>query len=290
MLTSDWHIHTRNSCDEASLSVADLTRRAAELGMRDFGITDHVHTPVNMPDIVASHEEFWANTPAPRMHFGIEASVVSQWELDEIATGNRGQPTYGLREGGPPGGQLAIGITAEDITRWGIEYIVGGAHWPMYVPKERDAVIRDYHRQNMFLATHPLVQVVAHPWWWHGDWRDADGRYTTDPWLGDFTVIPRSMHDEFAAAVVEHGKAVEINLEAMLLTRAYPDTFKRQYLEYLAALRTHGVALAVGSDCHGKTYDIDFARAAEMLRSVGIRDDYLWRLPPRRAGGAERMT
>jgi len=281
MLTSDWHIHTRNSCDEASLSVADLIRRASELGIRDFGVTDHVHTPVNMPDIVASYEEFWGRAPTPRMHFGIEISVVSQWELDEIATGNHGQPTYGLREGGPPGGQLAIGITAEDIARLGVEYVVGGAHWPMYVPRERDAVIRDYQRQNMFLATHPLVDVVAHPWWWQGHWRDTDGRYTTDPWLGDFGVIPQSMHDEFAAALIEHRKVAEINIEAMLLTRAYPDTFKRQYLEYLAALRVLGVTLAIGSDCHDAGYDIDFARAFEMLRSVGIRDEDLWRLPPR---------
>jgi len=82
---------------------------------------------------------------------------------------------------------------------------------------------------------------------------------------------------------VEHGKAIEINLGAMLLNPHYPDRFKRQYLEYLAHLKTRGVVLAVGSDCHDDRYHVGFARAAEMLDSVGIRDEELWRLPPRSA-------
>jgi len=39
--------------------------------------------------------------------------------------------------------------------------------------------------------------------------------------------------------------------------------------------------LAVGSDCHDARYAIDFERAAEMLDSVGIRDEDLWQRPPR---------
>ena len=280
-ITSDWHIHSRNSCDEACISVANLIRLAHEKGIEDYGLSDHVHTPCNLADIEASREEFLANSPSPRFHFGIEVSSVSQWELDQIASGRHGAPVYGLREGGPAGGALAIGVAADDIARFGAEYVIGGAHWPMYVPLERDAVIRDYHRQNMFLATHPLVDIVAHPWWWMGAWRDADGRYTSDPWLADFSVIPASMHDEFAGAAVACGRVIEINLEAMLLTHAYPDAFKQEYLGYLAGLRARGVTLAIGSDCHDADYDIGFAQAAAMLGSVGIRDEELWRLPLR---------
>jgi len=255
-------------------------RLAREKGIEDYGLTDHVHTPCNLPDVEASREEFLASRPSPRFHFGIEVSSVSQWELDEIASGGHGAPVYGLREGGPVGAALAIGVTADNIARFGIEYVVGGAHWPMYVPLERDAVIRDYHRQNMFLVTHPLVDIVAHPWWWMGAWRNADGRYATDPWLGDFSIVSDSMHEEFAAAAVQCGTVVEINIEAMLLTPAYPDAFKQHYLEYLAGLRARGVALAIGSDCHDAHYDIGFAQAAAMLERVGIRDEELWRLPP----------
>ena len=285
-ITSDWHIHSRNSCDSAALAVSDLVREARRAGILDLGLTDHVHTPYNLPDLARSRQEFLASGPVPRFHFGVEVSCVSAWELDEIASGRHEDPVYGLRTGGPAGCALAIGMTADDVARHQVEYVVGGTHWPMYVPMERQAVIRDYHRQNMFLATHPLVGIVAHPWWWAGHWADAEGDYTAEPWFDDFGAIPRSMHREFAAAIVECGKVVEINLGANLLNGYYPERFIRQYLDYLVELNSRGAPLCIGSDCHGAHYDIDFAKAGRMLQAVGIRDGDLWRLPPRDEGGA----
>lgn len=278
---SDWHIHTGNSCDDACLPIATLLTRAAELGIQDFGISDHLYTPFNWPDIEASRRDFLAHPRSGRFHFGIEASCVSQWEIDEVATGRHKDPTYGIREGGPPGAPLAIALTREQIEATEIEYVIGGVHWPMYVPFEREPIIREFHRQNMFLATHPLVTIVAHPWWWHGHWQEPDGRYITDPWLDDFQKIPQSIHDEFAAAVRQHGKVVEINLYAMLLNAHYPETFKYQYLDYIAGLKARGVALSIGSDCHNANYNIAFDKAARLLDSVGITDADLWVLPPR---------
>ena len=93
------------------------------------------------------------------------------------------------------------------------------------------------------------------------------------------------MHDEFAAAVVEHASVVEINIGAVLLKHEskYPEQFKRKYLEYVAMLKSRGVKLSLGSDAHHqKQYtEMDFGRAAEMLDSVGILEDDLWVLPAR---------
>jgi histidinol phosphatase-like PHP family hydrolase len=148
---------------------------------------------------------------------------------------------------------------------------------------ERDAVIRDYHRQNVYLATHPLVDVVAHPWWWMGHWQDQDGNFRAEPWFDDFNCIPKSMHDEFAHAAIENNAAVEINICAMLLNPGYPDRFKLQYLEYAAMLKSEGCMLSIGSDCHSAHYEIDFETAGQMLESVGIRNEELWCIPPRTA-------
>ena len=277
---SDWHIHSQNSCDGACMTISDLVREANEKNVCDFGLTDHVHTPYNLPDISRSREEFLSATPSSRFHFGVEVSCVSQWELVEIASGRHDDPVYGLRTGGHGGCDLAIGITAEDLDRYQIEYVVGGTHWPMYVPLERGTVIRDYHRQNMFLATHPFVDIVAHPWWWMGHWMDNNGDYPAEPWFDDFRVIPSSMHREFAAAASEHNTAVEINIEAILLNPHYPAGFVSQYLEYLAELKAQKVRLSIGSDCHTAHYDIDFDRTSQMLQRVGITDDF-WNLEPR---------
>ena len=280
-ITSDWHIHSRNSCDSACITVSDLIRMAADKGIRDYGLTDHLQTPYNLPDVAASRKEFLENSPSPRFHFGVEISCVSRWEIDEIATGAHDAPVYGLRSGGPANGPLAVGLRSEDIEAYHIEYVVAGAHWPMYVPMEREAVIRDYHRQNMFLATHPLVDIVAHPWWWHGHWQGDDGSYSSEPWFDDFNSIPESMHDELAAAAIEHDTVIEINIAAILLNSRYPEHFKLQYMDYLAGLKSQGVKLSTGSDCHSAEYKTDFDAAAVMLDSVGIGDEDLWRLPPR---------
>lgn len=276
-ITSDWHIHSRNSCDEASMKIQTLIRSAADRGIQNYGLTDHIHTPFNLPDLIASRREFLDSNPPPNLHFGVEVSSVSQWEIDEVSTGKYHKPVYGLRSGGPANSPLAIGLNEEDINTYGIEYVVGGTHWPMYVPIEREAIIRDYHRQNMFLAAHPLVDIVAHPWWWHGHWRDSDGFYRAEPWLDDFSRIPKDMHNEFASVAIQHDTVVEINISAMLLNPHYPDGFRKQYLEYLAELKLQGVRLSIGSDCHSSDYNIDFDTAASMLDSIGIKDEELWR-------------
>ncbi len=280
MINSDWHIHSRNSCDSACMTVSDLIAEAEQSGIVDFGLTDHVHTPFNLPDLALSRAEFISNIPSPHFHFGVEVSCVSKWEIEEVASGRHENPVYGVRSGGRPGCEFAIGLTEEDIREHGVEYVVGGTHWPMYVPLEREAVIRDYHRQNMFLALHPLIDIVAHPWWWMGHWKDANGSYPAEPWFDNFKVIPKSMHDEFAAAAAENGTAVEINISANLMNPNYPESFPHQYLEYLAFLQSRKVKLSIGSDCHKQHYyEIDFAKAGDMVSKAGIKNDF-WQLAP----------
>ena len=284
-ISMDWHVHSRHSCDCAGtgMSVGEIVATARARGIGAVGLADHLHTPVNLPSLRASREEFLAFGPCPSLRFGVEVSCVSRWELDEIATGRHGNPVYGLREGGPANGPLALGLTRDDIDALGIEYVVGGTHWPMYVPFEREALIRDYHRQNLFLATHPLVDVVAHPWWFHtGYWKTSCP--PGEPWFDDFGRIPASMHEEFAAAAVSCRTAVEINMGAMLLNDAakYPESFKRAYLEYLAGLKARGVRLTLGSDAHNlqQYCAMDLEGAARMLDSVGIVAADLWQPAP----------
>ena len=287
-ITSDWHIHSTSGCDAIisgkGVTMSEIVAGAGGKGIVDFGATDHFHTPFNLPEIRGSREEYLACGPGPRFHFGVEVSCISEWELREIAAG-RGpdNPVHGLREGGPAGRALAIGLTEKDVEELGIEYVIGGTHWPMYVPFEREALIHDYHRQNMFLATHPLVDIVAHPWWFHSMYWKTNKCPKGEPWFDDFGWIPKSMHQEFAAAAIEHDTAIEINVLAVLLKdeSLYPARFKRRYLDYLSELQGRGVKLSIGSDCHDSYSLIDFDRAATMLDSAGIREKDLWALPPR---------
>jgi hypothetical protein len=101
-------------------------------------------------------------------------------------------------------------------------------------------------------------------------------------WFDDFAVIPPSLHDEFAAAVLEHGKVVELNIMGVLFSPDYPKHFIPQYLEYLAELKSRGIPLALGSDCHSKHYyETEFEAASRLLDEFGFVEEDFWRLPSR---------
>jgi histidinol phosphatase-like PHP family hydrolase len=263
------------------VSISSLVEKAKSLGITRMGITDHVNSAYSLDDIFRARQEFECLEFVPDFHFGVETSCVSEWELEKMYSGEELAHAKGIREGGEPGCPLAIGITEEDKEEYGIEYVIAGVHWPMYVPFERDAIIKDYQRQNMFLATHKLVDIIAHPWFWENGWQNDEGKFYTDPWLDDFGKIPLSFHDEFAAACKENNTAVEINLLTMILTDWYPDSFMKEYLDYLSYLNERGVTFAIGSDSHGPEYNVNFAKASEILEPLGLDKNKLWTLPPR---------
>ena len=275
-IESDWHIHSHHSWDCTSMSIAEIVKIVPSKGIKKFGITDHINTRINMPDIEASRKEFLKNRVSG-FHFGVEASCVSMWEIEQIKKGVYDKKAIkGIREGGPPWADMAVDITSKDIEKLGIEYIIGGTHWPLYVNWERNTLIKDYHRQNMFLATHPFITIIAHPWWFSTEYW---GRYVNkfEPWFNNFGVIPRSMHQEFADVVSKNKKIIEINLHAIILNPEYPEHFKKQYLDYLSFLKEKNIKFAIGSDAH-QSYNFDFEKAADIIGSTGITENDIFRI------------
>jgi len=269
-ILSDWHIHTERSCDGACLEMRDLVREASRLSITDFGVTDHLHTSYNLPDIEKSKADYLTAVAADpglagRFHFGIEVSSVSQWEIDKVLKGDyKGDVTYGLRSGWPDGALPAIALDAGYIAGMGIEFVVGGVHWPLTYDLSVDSLIKDYHRQYMFLARHANVDILAHYLWWLPR-SDAANPFE------EFGGVPDYMKTELAEALLDNGCAFELNLEAMLLSDYVTEKFKREYLEYAAQLQSQGVTLAIGSDCHDKHYTaIDFEKSSRMIEESGV--------------------
>jgi hypothetical protein len=245
------------------------------LGISRFGFSDHLHCHMNLPQLRRARQEFDALADKTGAHFGIEVSCLRVWDIEQNeAAGGTGH-IYGVWEGGPADAPLTI-YWPDEIAELAPEYVIGGAHWPLGVPLERDAVIRSYHRQNMYLAQRPEVTIVAHPWWWEGHWRTADGRYPDLPWLSDFTVIPTSMHEEFAAVLRETGTYMELNAGAIFFNAHYPPTFARQYLEYVAFMKSLGVRFALGSDSHDAKYEPCLERLHEVLTPLRLTNEDFW--------------
>jgi histidinol phosphatase-like PHP family hydrolase len=263
------------------MRLEDLVTGAAKRGIVDFGVSDHLTTPKQFEDIDNSRAEFLTIPNSGHFHFSVEISTLSKWEIEKMESEGCGDRNFGIREGGPTDAEPSTVLTPEIYEKYGFAYVVGGVHFPLYVPWERDAVIRSYHRQNMHLATHPLITIVAHPWWFCGHWQNSDGIYDGDPWFDNFSGrIPRSMHDEFAAAVIENEKKVEINIDSFVVNPMFTDTFKRDYGDFLADLKSRGATFSIGSDCHEEQYEVNFEKAEAYLDDIGITEEDLWCYKP----------
>ena len=272
-ITQDWHIHSEYSCDDACLKMEDLVAETEQIGILDYGVSDHLHTGYNTPDIINSrkhYESVISKNPAlkGKFHFGIEISCVSQWELDKISNGDYNHTeniTYGIRSGGPKNAAPAIAADSSYIEENGIEYVIGGVHWPLYCDYDRESLLKDYHRQYMFLAQHKNVNILAHYLWWMPPGPEVENPFA------DFSNIPKAMKRELAFALKENNCAFELNLCAVLLASNVTEKFKREYLDYAVEIQSMGVSLAIGGDCHSRHYtEIDFEFSSKMLEASGI--------------------
>ena len=281
MIYSDWHIHTDASYD-ARLPLETLIAAAKAQGLRGFGITDHL----NYED-----EKFWGNIVQsaenyhrlkdqfPGMRLGVELTPISKPYYDHVKK-------TGTREGYvPPLGSEPFGIAMagdkEKLKALGVQYAVGAAHWRVEVADEMakesvEAQIIDWHHQQMYLACDDRVTILGHPW------------ACNDTWFEDFSIVPASMHDELAAALIESGKYAECNVGMFTADDTSKGNFRHQYAEFLRFLFEKGIPITYGYDCHGDkngVYPDDRIHAWRYLEQAGFKDgdfselsdDKLWK-------------
>ena len=278
-ITSDWHIHTKCSCDSACMEFEDLINEAKRLGITDFGVSDHYHTRIQEADIAASRKEYEkALESHPELlghfHFGIEATVISQWEVEKIARGEYDEtPVYGFRSGGPKNAPVMFDFDEEFLKKYKIDYVIAGMHWPMYCDTDLNSVLKEYHRQYMFAATHPLTDILAHYLWcdiglfrYHFNLPDYENPFY------DFSVIPNSMKDELKAALLENNVAYELNF-GMFFSNKFSPRSVDAYLSYAAELQESGIKLSMGSDSHAPRLSdkCDYKALDEKCKKFGIK-------------------
>ena len=265
IIHSDWHIHTEASYD-ASLPLDTLITNAREQGLHRFGVTDHVnYNDVSfLNDLKNSVESVSKRQKdCPELILGVEFTPIAKPEFDHLAlTGSR--EGYTLPTEGTPY-ELELAVSKEELIKMGVRYAIGASHWRLDVPDRYTAepvmedMIREWYRQQMWMACDERVTILGHPWY-HGK----------GLWYQDFSVIPRSMNMDIAAALKENGKYAECN-PCMLVGTMMSDKFRYQYAEFLRELFEMGIPITYGSDSH-----IDYrdrrAEVEKILSEVGFRD------------------
>ena len=265
LIHSDWHIHSDASYD-SSLTLKAIAEGSKNNGFRTFGITDHVNFNdqkfrADLDKSVQIVREY--QKICPQMIQGVELTPIEKPEYDYIAR-------TGTREGyiAPASDKpydIELALTKEELLEKGVRYAIGAAHWRVDVPgakslaPDRDACIKEWFRQQMYLACDERVTIFGHPWW--------------SPkclWYEDFSVIPRAMNLEIGAALKENKKYVECNVHFFRLTKK-TEKFRCQYAEFLRELHEMGIPVTYGSDSHD-VYSSEHPLAEQYLSAAGFKD------------------
>lgn len=265
IINSDWHIHSECSYD-ATLKLETIAEAAKSQGLFGIGITDHANFNDEkfMGDLRASAGKVKElQSRYPFVTLGVELTPIEKPEFDYIArTGSReGYVAPSLCEPFA----LELAATKEELMNLGVRYAVGAAHWRVdvpgarYLPDELDASVREWYRQQMWLACDERVTILGHPWY-HGK----------GLWYEDFSVIPHSMNMDIAAAALENGKYVECNSQFFCSKRS-TERFRHQYAEFLRELFEMGIPLTYGSDSH-HSYDDLRGGIERYLAEAGFRE------------------
>ena len=264
-IRSDWHIHSEYSYD-ASMPLEKIAKAAEEYGFEKIGITDHVnYNDIEfLTDLKNSAEavtEF--QKQHPNVILGVELNPISKVKFDYIAK-------HGTRQGHVLPVQdeifeIMLPVTKEELMARGVRYAIAAVHNRQDVakvlrdPKDVAGNIKEWHRQQMFLATCQETTVLGHPW-------DHGGAL----WYEDFSVIPMSMHQELAAALKENGKYAECN-GCFFRSQKTTEKFRNQYAEFLRYLFETGIPITFGSDTHS-VYANGHEAAAPYLEKAGFAD------------------
>ena len=277
IIHSDWHIHSEASYD-SSLPLAEIAKGTKDLGLDRYGITDHANYNDTkfLGDLRRSAEIV---TEFQKTHknviLGVELTPIAKPEFDYIQrTGTR--EGYTDPDVATPFG-IELAATKEELKALDVRYAIGAAHWRVDCPNARklppdlDACIKEWYRQQLFLACDERVTILGHPWY-HGK----------GIWYEDFSVIPASMKADISAALKENGKYVECNAH-FFLSACATEKFRRQYAEYLREMFELGIPVTYGSDSHD-AYAKSVETVEAYLAAAGFADgdiadlseDVLW--------------
>lgn len=265
MIHSDWHIHSEFSYD-ASLPLEKIALDAKSHGFQKIGITDHLNFNDGpfLTDLKNSVEAVTAfQKEHPHVVLGVELTPIELPEFEYIAK-------TGTREGYiPPISSQPYGIelalTKAELMSLGVKYAIGASHWRVDVPHAKQLppdlndCIKEWYRQQLWLACDERVTVLGHPWY-HGK----------AIWYEDFSVIPHSMNQDIAAALKENGKYAECNAHFFCTPRT-SEKFRHQYAEFLRELHETGIPITYGSDAHS-SYGPVHLDAEKYLAAAGFND------------------
>jgi|GEM_PF-532949 len=256
---NDFHIHTKYlGCANDTMEVRAIVRECERLGVTSLAITDHVDSLDDLDLHLPIKRDIEALDTQTRVYFGVE--------LDFLKC-----------DGDFP-------YSSEIKERYGFQFAIGGIHRAYLDTYDLRSLVDVQHRHHLKACRDPLVDVLAHPYWfWKGEFDDNGW-----PWFDSMQAVPESYARELAQTARETGTAIEINSGANLLCSDHSDRYAEEYAAYLSILAEEGACFALGSDAHD-IQDLRSIRAAwKVTEQLGLPSDRIWQPKGQPMAGGEK--
>lgn len=248
----DCHTHSAYS-GHGSGSVADMVRRAEDLGLSTFAQTEHLVLPDGMDPL------FETSMSSQTMKRYVDELHEQRERLAHAGSGM--QLLYGIEADWLPGRTAELERLCAPF-----DYVLGSVHFIDNRPIDDscdlsvwddygiDGLWRAYFESWLDMAAHPgPIMCFAHP--------DLPKKYGWHP-----SFDAREYNYEMAQAVARSGRMVEVNTAGLRKDahEMYPA------LEMLRSFRDAGVECTIGSDAHApKDVATNFDDAVGLMRQAG---------------------
>jgi len=243
----DFHIHSAFSvCADPSMTLRAIVAEAERLRLQAIGITDHYYGPDRVGEQAAVGRELAEIETPVELYFGVEAG-------------------FGYKLGRHP-------LSREEQLRHGFQYAIGSHHSTYLREYDIEKIVATQHEHHLKTCEDPSIDVLGHPWRFLKPEFEREGW----PWLETMKVVPESMTRELARAAVETGTAVEMNTTSNLTNLKVPESYHREYAEYLAILAEEGVAFSLATDAHQVSELATVETALGVAGGLGLTDERIW--------------
>jgi len=245
----DFHIHTRYlGCANATMEIPAIVNECRRVGVKSLAITDHLnrleflpkHRPI-LNDIRALSE------PGLEVYFGVELNFT------------------GCDEG--------FAFNTEIKEEYGFQFAIGGIHGTYLKEYDLAKLVEIQHRHHLKTCEDPLVEVLVHPYWF-GTREFENNQW---PWFASMKAVPDSYVRELGQTARETGTAIEINASTNLEFSRFPESYVKEYIEYLGRLAEEGVTFSPASDSHDINSLQRISSAWKVIEALRIPPERVWR-------------
>lgn len=228
-MTVDYHIHLHYSpCASPQMTAAAILEKAAELGIDQAGLVTHVHPHTDLAVFRQAREEIASAAAAfpGTVLLGAEAELLDQQGGHTVSEDLRSRVDYVM---------LAVGHVQLPWVQ--VDFSGSGE---AFLARETESILKALDQNKVDILTHPFIYTSL---------------YQQAPHLLG-KLWPHRLPPDLVAALGrrlrEGDTACEFHCRDLLIRpeRLGGTGFVRSYLEFLEALRQHGVRFVPGSDAH----------------------------------------